>query len=74
MASGLAHVSKGPAFDFAHANRDGIMNSDATKALGLQSDYRGGSKDYLVWSILGPLMREGKMVRASERRHRAKIS
>jgi hypothetical protein len=49
--------------ELAKANSDGITNSDVSKALGLQSDYGGGSKDYLSWSLLGLLMREGKLKR-----------
>jgi len=48
-------------------------NSDASKTLGLQSDYGGGSKDYLAWSILGLLMREGRMVRGEGKRHQAVV-
>jgi len=60
--------------ELAKANPNGIQNSDAVKTLGLQSDYQGGSKDYLVWSILGILMREGKMVRSDgTRRHIAQV-
>jgi uncharacterized protein len=50
-------------FELAQANPDGITNADSSKSLGLQSDYLGGSKDYLTWSILGLLMREGKVGR-----------
>lgn len=49
--------------EVAKANPSGVTNSDITKALGLQSDYAGGSKDYLSWSLLGILMREGKLKR-----------
>lgn len=49
--------------ELAKANPKGVRNSDVSKALGLQSDYAGGSKDYLAFSILGVLMREGKMRR-----------
>lgn len=49
--------------ELAKANPKGVRNSDVSKALGLQSDYAGGSKDYLAWSVLGLLMRDGKMKR-----------
>lgn len=49
--------------ELAKANATGITNSDAAKALGLQSDYRGGAKDYLSFSLLGLLLREGRMRR-----------
>jgi hypothetical protein len=62
---------KAAVFELAQANPQGIMNADASKSLGLQSDYAGGSKDYLAWSILGLLMREGKVVRGERRKHQA---
>ena len=58
--------------ELALAN-DGVTNSDVVHGLGLHSDYLGGSKDYLSWSILGLLMREGKMQRAEKKIHRAQI-
>lgn len=61
--------------EFAKANRKGITNSDTASLLGLRSDYGGGSKDYLSYSILGLLMREGKLARdGSSKRHVAKVS
>jgi hypothetical protein len=42
--------------EFARANSKGIRNSDAASVLGLRSDYGGGSKDYLSYSVLGILM------------------
>ena len=57
--------------ELAQANADGITNSEAVKALSLQSDYAGGSKDYLSWSLLGLLMREGKIGRVDKKKHKA---
>lgn len=68
----LTHL-KGAVLELAQANPNGITNADAAKTLGLQSDYAGGSKDYLSWSILGLLMREGKIVRRANRRHVAAV-
>ena len=60
--------------ELAQANPKGIQNSESARALGLQSDYLGGSKDYLSWSILGLLMREGRMKRVDgSRRHVAQV-
>lgn len=60
--------------EFAKANSKGITNSDAASLLGLRSDYGGGSKDYLSYSIIGLLMREGKLARdASSKRHVAQV-
>lgn len=64
---------KSAVLELAQANPEGITNADTSKSLGLQSDYSGGSKDYLSWSILGLLMREGKMIRAEEKKHRAVV-
>lgn len=64
---------KSAVLELAQANPDGITSSDAAKVLGLQSDYLGGSKDYLSWSILGLLMREGKMVRCEAKKHKATV-
>lgn len=38
--------------ELAQANNEGVTNSEVVRALGLQSDYAGGSKDYLSWSLL----------------------
>lgn len=60
--------------ELAKGNPKGIQNSDAVKALGLQSDYQGGSKDYLTWSIIGILMREGRLKRQDgSRKHIAQV-
>jgi hypothetical protein len=57
--------------NLARANPAGITNSDAASLLGLRSDYRGKQKDYLSYSVLGLLLREGKIVReADTHRHR----
>jgi hypothetical protein len=59
---GLALI-KDAVLELAKANSKGITNSDAASALGIRSDYGGGSKDYLSYSVLGLLMREGKLAR-----------
>ena len=59
--------------ELAQANPAGLVNSEIVRCLGLQSDYGGGSKDYLSWSILGLLMREGKMKRVAKKRHVVQI-
>lgn len=60
---------KSAVMELAKANPSGISNSDAAKYLGLQSDYGGGSKDYLSYSILGLLMKESRLVRNGSRKH-----
>jgi hypothetical protein len=56
----LDHL-KSAVFETTQANKDGVTNYDIAKCLGLQSDYGGGSKNYLSYSLLGILMREGKV-------------
>jgi hypothetical protein len=65
---GLAFL-KSAIMELAKANPGGIRNSDAAKYLGLQSDYGGGQKDYLSYSVLGLLMKEGRIERNERRRH-----
>ncbi len=57
------HLLKTAILELAKANPAGITNSDAASLLGLRSDYRGKQKDYLSYSVLGLLMREGRIVR-----------
>jgi hypothetical protein len=65
---------KDAVLEFAKANPKGITNSDAASLLGLRSDYGGGSKDYLSYSLLGLLMREGKLARdGGSKRHVARV-
>lgn len=59
--------------ELAQANETGITNAETTKALGLQSDYGGGAKDYLAYSLLGLLMREGKIERKEKGKHIARL-
>jgi hypothetical protein len=60
---------KSAVMELAKANPNGISNSDAAKYLGLQSDYGGGSKDYLSYSVIGLLMKEGRLKRTRNRKH-----
>jgi hypothetical protein len=61
---GLA-LLKDAVLELAQANPGGIANSDAASLLGLRSEYEGGSKDYLSYSVLGLLLREGKLQRSA---------
>jgi len=51
--------------ELAQANAKGVTNADVCHSLGLHSDYAGGSKDYLSWSVLGLLMKEGRIKRVN---------
>ena len=64
---------KASVLELAIANPLGVTNSELCHTLGLQSDYHGGSKDYLSWSILGLLMREGRVRRVEKKRHQAQV-
>jgi len=59
-------ILKDAVLELAQANPGGITNSDTCRALGLKSDYAGGSKDYLSWSVIGLLMREGRLRRINK--------
>lgn len=54
---------KGAVLALAQANPSGITNGETASVLGLKSDYGGGAKDYLSYSVLGILMSEGKVER-----------
>ncbi len=56
---------KAAILELVKANAGGITNSDAASLLGLRSDYNGKQKDYLSYSVLGLLIREGRV----ERKH-----
>lgn len=60
--------------ELAKANVDGVTNADCAKALGLQSNYRGGAKDYLSFSVLGLLLEEGRLKRDDEKAKRRHVS
>jgi hypothetical protein len=68
----LEHM-KAAVFETAQANKDGATNYEIAKCLGLQSDYGGGSKNYLSYSVLGILMREGKIKRLQNKKHIATV-
>lgn len=62
------HLMKDAITEFIAANKDGVGNSDVASLLGLRSDYRGRQKDYLSYSLLGLLLREGRISR-KDRKH-----
>ena len=68
----LGHL-KSAVFETTKANKDGVTNYEVAKSLGLQSDYGGGSKNYLSYSVLGILMREGKVKRLQNKKHVAAV-
>jgi hypothetical protein len=40
-----------------------MTNAQLAGKLDLRSDYQGGNKDYLTWSVLGLLLNGGKVRR-----------
>jgi len=61
---------KDAVLELTKANENSVTNADVAGLLGLRSDYGGGSKDYLSYSLLGLLIRDGKVKRlAASRRH-----
>jgi len=68
----LEHL-KNAVFEIAQANKEGVTNYEVAKCLGLQSDYGGGSKNYLSYSLLGILMRDGKIKRLQNKKHVAAV-
>ncbi|WP_432693995.1 GIY-YIG nuclease family protein [Priestia aryabhattai] len=59
---GLSFLKKA-VLEFAKANPKGVTNANVASYLNLRSDYGGGAKDYLTYSILGLLMKEGLIER-----------
>jgi hypothetical protein len=49
--------------ELAKANPKGVTNAEVCHSLGLHSNYGGGSKDYLSWSLIGLLMQDGQLRR-----------
>ena len=54
---------KGAIEKLIRANPSGVSNGDVAGTLGLRSDYQGKHKNYLSYSILGLLIREGRVHR-----------
>jgi hypothetical protein len=42
---------------------EGLRNAEIAEALGLRSDFLGRQKDYLTYSVLGGLLRQGRVAR-----------
>lgn len=60
---------KSAIWEFAAANPEGVTNADTAKYLGLQSNYGGGARDYLSYSILGLLRNSGDIERLETKKH-----
>jgi DNA-binding IclR family transcriptional regulator len=60
--SGLANI-EAAILRLLEQHASGLRNSDIAERLGLHSDFRGRQKDYLTYSVLGGLIRKGKIKR-----------
>ena len=59
---GLALI-KEAILDHLEAKTDGLRNADLAHNLGLVSDHEGHQKDYLTYSVLGLLLKEGLVLK-----------
>lgn len=66
---------KSSIISLSEENPDGVTNSDCAHYLGLQSDNEGNQQDYLTYSILGLLLKEGALesVKIGNRRKYKKL-
>lgn len=62
------NLMKAAVLELVRANSNGVTNGEAAQHLGLRSDNRGKQKDYLTYSVLGLLLRDGN-VNIREGRH-----
>lgn len=63
LAQQELELVKNVIYQLVEANDCGVTNVQTAKHLGLQSDYRGGQRDNLSYSISGLLLRERKIAR-----------
>ena len=58
----LAELERAVLFELGKV-ASGMTNGDLTRNLSLESDQDGKQKNYLCWSVLGRLMKAGKVKR-----------
>jgi hypothetical protein len=44
-------------------HEDGLINNEIARELGLESDFNGRQRNYLTYSVLGGLMKTGRVRR-----------
>ena len=54
--------------ELLECNPEGLSNVEIADLLDLRSDFRGGSRNYLTYSVIGGLLRQGKVQREGELR------
>ncbi|HOK96901.1 MAG TPA: hypothetical protein PK052_06765 [Anaerohalosphaeraceae bacterium] len=59
--------------EIIESHPNGIRNVDIADLLEIHSDYSGGNKDFLSWSIIGLLLNEGKIERKGKKYYPQKI-
>jgi hypothetical protein len=45
---------------------DGLQNSAIARSLGLESDHEGAQRDYLSYSLLGLMLKEGRVQKVKD--------
>ncbi len=70
--SGL-NLLKSAITDFIKSKPDGVTNSEIAKELNINSDYEGTQKDYLSWSIIGILLKEGNIFYKTKKNSNRKL-
>jgi hypothetical protein len=58
------------AIEYLAINPQGVLGADVAKALALQSTWKGGWKNSLVWEVLAVLVNEGMVVGKKQAGHR----
>ena len=49
--------------DLLEHHPEGLGNAEIARSLGLQSDFRGSSRNFLTYSVLGGLLAQGRVTR-----------
>lgn len=44
-------------------HKDGLINNEIARQLGLESDFNGRQRNYLTYSVLGGLLKDGRVRR-----------
>ncbi|MBC3216696.1 GIY-YIG nuclease family protein [Serratia fonticola] len=57
-------------YSLAEENPKGVTNSDCAHYLGLQSEHDGSQRDYLTYSLLGLLKKEGALIDKKDKQRR----
>jgi hypothetical protein len=57
---------EGAIVELLQTRPNGLTNVEITSRLQLESDQDGKQRDYLAWSVLGRLMKQGSVVRTTQ--------